>query len=80
VFFLWTSRAGLTYVMGLTQGLFAIAPGAAADPLATRAASRELMLDPKTARPVKDSVLSMRLSALRSQIANTLKASQGASQ
>jgi hypothetical protein len=80
VFFLWTSRAGLTQIMGLTQGLFAIAPGAAADPMATRAATRELMLDPKTAQPVKDAMLSMRLSDLRSRIAGTLQSSQGASQ
>ena len=80
VFFLWTSRAGLTQIMGLTQGLFAIAPGAAADPMATRAATHELMLDPKTAQPVKDAVLAMHLSDLRSLIANTLQASQGVSQ
>jgi hypothetical protein len=80
VFFLWTSRAGLTQIMGLTQGLFAIAPGASADPMATRAATRELMLNPKTAQPVKDAVLAMRLSDLRSRIANTLNASQGARQ
>ena len=79
VFFLWTSRAGLTQIMGLTQGLFAIAPGASTDPMATRAASRELMLDPKTAQPVKDAMLSMRLSDLRSRIASTLQASQGVS-
>jgi hypothetical protein len=80
VLFLWTSRAGLTQIMGLTQGLFAIAPGASTDPMATRAATRELMLDPKTAQPVKDAVLSMHLSDLRSLIANTLQASQGVSQ
>ena len=80
VFFLWTSRAGLTQIMGLTQGLFAIAPGASTDPMATRAASRELMLAPKTAQPVKDAMLSMRLSDLRSRIASTLQASQGAIQ
>ena len=80
VLFLWTSRAGLTQIMGLTQGLFAIAPGASTDPMATRAATRELMLDPKTAQPVKDAVLSMHLSDLRSRIANTLQASQGVSQ
>jgi hypothetical protein len=80
VFFLWTSHAGLTQIMGLTQGLFAIAPGASADPMATRAASRELMLDPKTAKPVKDAMLSMHLSDLRSRIANTLQTSQGVSQ
>jgi hypothetical protein len=80
VFFLWTSRAGLTQVMGLTQGLFAVAHDGSADPMATRAATRELMLDHKTAKPVNDAVLSMRLSALRSLIANTLQASQGVSQ
>jgi len=80
VFFLWTSRAGLTQIMGLTQGLFAVSPGAPADPMATRAASRELMLDPKTAQPVKDAMLAMHLSDLRSLIANTLNASQGVSQ
>jgi hypothetical protein len=80
VLFLWTSRAGLTQIMGLTQGLFTIAPGAASDPMATRPATRELMLDPKTAQPVKDAMLSMRLSDLRSRIAATLQASQGASQ
>ena len=80
VFFLWTSRAGLTQIMGLTQGLFAVAPDASADPMATRAATHELMLDPKTAQPVKDATLAMRLSDLRSRIASTLNASQGASQ
>ena len=80
VLFLWTSRAGLTQIMGLTQGLFAIAPGASTDPMATRAATRELMLDPKTAQPVKDAMLSMHLSDLRSLIASTLQASQGVSQ
>ena len=80
VLFLWTSRAGLTQIMGLTQGLFAIAPGASTDPMATRAATRELMLDPKTAQPVKDAVLTMRLSDLRSRIASTLQVGQGVSQ
>ncbi len=80
VLFLWTSRAGLTQIMGLTQGLFAIAPGASTDPMATRTATRELMLDAKTAQPVKDAALSMHLSDLRSLIANTLQASQGVSQ
>lgn len=86
VFFLWTSKAGVTWVTGLTQGLFALPPDAAAadrmaaghiaaDPMATRAPSRELMLDPSTARPVKDSALSMRLSELRGRIARTLAAS-----
>ena len=69
VFVLWTSKAGLTQVIGLTQGLFAVAADGAADPNVTRAASQELMLDSRTGQPVKDQTLVMRLSDLRTQIA-----------
>ena len=67
VFFLWTSKSGLTYVMGLTQGLFSVARGGASDPTLTRAASGELMLD-AAGHPVKDQTLVMKLSDLRAQI------------
>ena len=78
VFFLWTSKSGITWIMGLTQGLFSLPPGApGADRVATRTASRELMLDPATSRPVKDSALTMNLSELRSRIAATLAAQGG---
>jgi hypothetical protein len=79
VFFLWTSKGGITWIIGLTQGLFSLAPGdAGTDRTATRSASRELMLDRQTSRPVKDSTLSMKLSDLRSRIAATLAAQGGA--
>ncbi len=77
VFFLWTSRAGLTQILGLTQGMFRLTPGAA-DPVATRSASHELMLERGTGKPVKDQTLVMRLSELRSQIASTLGSDKGA--
>ncbi len=48
VFFLWTSNTGITWITGLTQGLFALPAGDTATriewPHGT--ASRELMLDP----------------------------------
>jgi len=76
VFFLWTSRAGLTQVMGLTQGLFSVAPSVAqdgsSDPVATRSASHETMLDATSGQPVKDQTVSMKLSQLRALIASTL--------
>ena len=78
VFFLWTSKAGITWITGLTQGLFALPSEAAADRMATRAASRELMLDADTSRAVKDSALSLKLSDLRTRIADTLSAQGGA--
>ena len=77
MFFLWTSKSGITWITGLTQGLFSLAGDATTDRMATRSASRELMLDPDTSRPVKDSALSMKLSALRSRIATTLAAQGG---
>ena len=72
VFFLWTSQGGVTWITGLTQGLFALGDSATSDPTATRTASRELMLDPDTARPVKDTPYSLRLSDLRSRISARL--------
>jgi hypothetical protein len=68
VFFLYTGRAGRTTIIGLTQGLFSLSKDA--DPVSTRAASHELMLDRKSGRPVKDETMVMRLSDLRKRIAS----------
>ena len=75
VFFLWTSKAGITQVLGLTQGLFLVT-GTGADPTLARHASHELMLDASTHQPVEDREMNMRLSELRSAIANTLGAAK----
>jgi len=79
VFFLWTSNHGITWITGLTQGLFTLpADPATTDRIATRAASRELMLDAATSQVVKDTALAMKLSDLRTRIAATLAAPGGA--
>jgi hypothetical protein len=75
VFFLWTSSSGLTHIIGLTQGLFALSAGSPGNPVATRAASHEVMLDHTTGQQVKDQTLVMNLSDLRSQIASILSGS-----
>jgi hypothetical protein len=77
VFFLWTGKGGITWITGLTQGLFSLAGEADTDRMATRSASRELMLEPDTSRPVEDRALTLNLSALRSRIAATLAAQGG---
>jgi hypothetical protein len=69
VFFLWTGKSGLTQVMGLSQGLFAVAQDGSKDPGVTHAATHELMLDHNTGRAVQDHTLSMPLSGLKAQIA-----------
>ncbi|HWB87432.1 MAG TPA: hypothetical protein VG675_25035 [Bryobacteraceae bacterium] len=82
VFFLWTSKAGLTQIIGLTQGLFTLPSGpVTSDATVSRAPTREVMLDPVSGRPVKDQVLVMRLRELRADIARTLAAAKkGATQ
>jgi hypothetical protein len=75
VFFLWTSRAGVTQVIGLTQGIFRVT-GSEADPAVARVPTHELMLDQATHRPVKDVPLNMRLSDLRTLVADTLGAAK----
>ena len=77
VFFLWTGKSGATQVLGLTQGLFAVTPGGGADPMTTRTASHEVMLEHGTGKEVKDQTLTMRMSALRARIQSTLSTSQG---
>lgn len=52
VLFLWTSRAGLTHVIGLSQGVFQPTPDSTGAITLTRGAIREGMVDPQTGRPV----------------------------
>ena len=73
VFFLWTGKSGSTQILGLTQGLFAVISGGGNDPLTTRAASHEVMLDHGTGRQVKDQTLTMHLSELRARIRGAAK-------
>jgi len=75
VFFLWSGKSGNTQVIGLTQGLFSLSADGASDPLVTRPASREVMLQRGTGQQVKDETLVMHLSELRARVA---AASRGA--
>jgi hypothetical protein len=77
VLFLWTSRSGITQIMGFTQGVFSVGSDSAPDPTVTRSPSAEMMLSHATGRPVKDRVLSLRLSDLKSQILAALPSSGG---
>ena len=77
VFFLWTGKTGATQVLGLTQGLFSVASGSAADPVTTRSASHEVILERGSGKQVKDQTLTMHLSQLRARIASTLAGTQG---
>ena len=73
VLFLWTSRSGLTQLMGMSQGLFTVERTAAGDVLATRAAAGEQMLD-GAGRAVRDETLSMPWAELKRKVKQSLTA------
>jgi len=73
VLFLWTSKSGLTQVIGLSQGLFSvISPGGSA-PMVVRAAATERMLN-AIGQPVQDNDIRMSLSDLKAHIQTVLSA------
>jgi hypothetical protein len=70
--FLWTSRSGLTQIIGLTQGLFDLSQDSTGVLSAIRAASTNSMLDPHTGRSVKDQPIRMQLKDLTTHITTLL--------
>ena len=72
VLFLWTSKSGLTQVIGLSQGLFTVAVNASGQTMAVRPASAQRMLS-STGQPVSDSDIMMSLSDLRKRIQTVLR-------
>src|SRR5260221_2444191 len=71
VLFLWTSRSGLTPLIGMSQGLFSIERTGARDRQASRVAAGEQMLD-AAGRPVRGEILSMPLTELRAKVSKSL--------
>jgi hypothetical protein len=63
VFFLWTSRNGVTQVIGLSQGLFGVSSGSQV----FRPATSEMLLD-RNGKPVTDSDLTMQLGDLQTKV------------
>ena len=71
VLFLWTSKSGLTQIIGLSQGLFVVTTNASGQQIVRRAAATERMVN-AAGSPVNDSSMQMLLSDLRTQIQKTL--------
>ncbi len=70
--FLWTSRGGLTQVIGLSQGLFRIKQSPNGDPYLYRAATTEAMYD-SAGNPVEDTPVTMRYRDMVSRIRQVLE-------
>ena len=69
--FLWTSKTGLTQVIGLSQGLFNITTDSAGQLVVSRGATSETMLN-ANGQSVSDSGLQMTLGQMRSKIHSVL--------
>jgi hypothetical protein len=73
VLFLWTSRSGLTQIIGLSQGLFSVSNAfSASNPVVTRAAADEQMLD-TAGRPVRAEALAMPWTDLKALVDQALR-------
>ncbi len=72
VLFLWTSRKGMTQVIGLSQGMLSLAQDASGQTVLSRPAITDQMLD-KSGKPVADSPLAMPWNELRGLILRTLQ-------
>jgi hypothetical protein len=71
VLFLWTSKSGLTQVIGLSQGLLSVITTPGGAPMVVRPAAAAGALT-VTGLPVTTNDISMSLSALKTEISNVL--------
>jgi hypothetical protein len=75
VLFLWTSRSGLTQVIGLSQGVFKLSEEGSGGGVAMRPAASELMLD-ASGLTVEDRPVSLQLQDLRAHVLHALRAAK----
>ena len=71
VLFLWTSKSGMTQIIGLSQGLFLVTADASGQLMVTRSAANDRMVN-ASGQPVNDSGMQMLLSDLRNRIKKSL--------
>lgn len=75
VLFLWTSRSGLTQVIGLSQGLFKVSEESSGKAVTERPAASELMLN-RSGHPVDDRAVTMPIQDLRAHVRRALAAAK----
>jgi hypothetical protein len=75
VIFLWTSKSGLTQVIGLSQGLFNVLQDTTGNAVLVRPAAAGLVLD-HSGNVVNDTAVTMKLSDLRTEVQKVLGSNQ----
>lgn len=68
VLFLWASGSGRRQIIGLSQGLFNVVTDDEGGTLLERPGAKELMIDPATKRPVRDTTIRMPLGELKTRV------------
>jgi hypothetical protein len=66
--FLWTSKSGLTHIIGLSQGILQMSKDASGQIIVSREAIREGMVDGKTGRAASDSGIQMTMTEFRARV------------
>lgn len=74
--FLWTSRSGLTQVIGLSQGLFQVNSNSSGQLIVSRSGSSERMLN-SSGQAMSDSDIQMTLSQMANRIQSVLAGAAG---
>ena len=74
--FLWTSKTGLTQVIGLSQGLFNVSHNSSGESIVSRGATSETMLN-ASGQVITDSNIRMTLAEMRSRIQTVLAGGTG---
>jgi hypothetical protein len=74
VLFLWTSKTGVTQLIGLSQGLFDVRAQSGV-PTVWRGPASERMLD-GSGQPMRDEAVSMKLTELKAQVSQALAGSK----
>jgi len=74
--FLWTSKTGLTQVIGLSQGLFQVTKNSSGQLMVSRGATSETMLN-ASGQIMSDSTIQMTLAQMSSRIQTVLAGGSG---
>ena len=75
--FVWIGKSGRPQVIGLSQGLFNLHKDAVTGQwLAERPGVQEMMIDPKTGRPVTDETVRMKLTDIKARVTERIGQTQ----
>jgi hypothetical protein len=68
VLFLWAGASGRQQIIGLSQGMFNVVKDEDGAVLLERPGAKEVMMDPQTRRPVRDTTIRMPLGEMKTRV------------